>query len=318
MILNLFKKNIAFGLVFIPIIAIFLSLPILFTELKVPAYHFHWEKYIFGSIHKIQWLNFVLTTGLTLLNGLFLNYVFNKTTFISKTVYYPAVIYLILLSFSHYISFQPYLFEHFIILGIIHFLLEINQNQKALEVSFKSSLLVGMLICFEPYYLIFTPIPIMALSIVKAFNFKEWSLSLLGLIIPIIWFFALHFLFDSTPEFYNFTGKYIVSDQLQLIDFIQIISFGLIVIITFLPLIKYYGHNKVIIKKQLLVLVLIQFLSLLSLFAAYYFYQLLDYSLFIPLAVIFSITYYQIKSDQFMSFVLTILLIINIVSLFWR
>ncbi len=317
MILKIYKSNYLLGLLLIPLVALVLCLPIFFTPLHPINYTYKWETILFNKLQLISWLNFILTFIFLNVNALLLNRFFNKSHFFSKTTYVPAVIYLILISFSHTLYFAPYIFEHFLLILLMTELLNLNQNESAIDTSFKMGLIIGGLYCLAPYYLILFPFTWLALLISKAFKVKEWLVYLIGLCVPLIWFYALQFIFDSSFEFSNFIGKYSLTSQLQIIDYIQFFGFGLIGLINLLPLIPYYNHNKVVIKKQLLLISVLQFFTILILIIAYNFFGTLDYSILLPLSILISINANNMKSDTFISFLLTIMLIINIVNLFW-
>jgi len=316
MILKIYKSNHLLGLLLIPIVAFLLCLPIFFIDLKSVIYPYYWEQQFFNFIYQFKWLNFSLTFVFINFNAVLLNRFFNKSHFFSKTTYTPAIIYLVLISFSHYLFFNPYIFEQFFLILFITRLLDLNQNESAIDTIFRAGLFIGLLFCLSPNYLILFPFGFFALLIIKAFNIKEWLVYLLGLCIPLIWFYALQFLFDRNYEFANFIGRYTMNSQLQIIDYIQMVGFLLIGIVNLLPLVPYYNHNKVIIKKQLLLVSLLQFFLIIILIVAYNFFGSLDFSIIIPFSILIAINVNNIKSDSFVSFLLTILLIINIVNLF--
>ncbi|HIP35483.1 MAG TPA: hypothetical protein EYG85_01365 [Crocinitomix sp.] len=317
MILKLYKTNYFLGLALIPLVAFVLSLPIIFSEVKLINYTYQWQIDVFGFVQQIKWLNVLLTFLFITLNAVMLNNFFNKSHFFTKITYVPAIIYLILLSFIHYLSFAPFIFEHFLLIVLVTQLIKINQNKLAIDTIFKSSLIIGLLYCFSSYYIILFPFGIITLTIIKAFNIKEWLVSFLGILIPIIWFYALQFLFDKPFEYPKFIGQYVSNTQFQIFDYIQGVGFLLLVISNIFPLFGYYSRNKVIVKKQLLTIVVLQVLTVIISIIAYNFYGVLDYSLLIPLAILISLNSNYIKSDAFLSFLLTFLLIINIVHLFW-
>lgn len=317
MILKIYKSNYLLGLLLTPLVALVLCLPIFFTSLPPVNYAYKWEELFFGWLQNIKWLNFILTFIFLNINAFLINRFFNKSHFFSKTTNIPAIVYLILISFSHYLYFAPYIIEHLLLILLITTLLNLNQNESAIDISFKMGLIIGVLYCLSPYYSILFPFTWLALLISKAFKVKEWLVYLLGLCIPLIWFYSLHFLFDSPFEFSLYIGKYSLKSQLQIIDYIQITGFLLIGLINLLPLIPYYNHNKVIIKKQLLLISMLQFFTIITLIIAYNVFGVLDYSIIIPLSILIGINANNMKSDTFISFLLTIMLIINIVNLFW-
>jgi len=317
MILKLYKTNYFLGLLFIPIVALLMCIPILFSQPISINYSYYWEQQFFGNIQSIKWLNFILTVIIIVVNALLITRFFNKSHFFSKTTYSPAIVYLTLLSFSHFIFFNHYLIEHLLLILLITQLIEVNQNQSAIDTIFKSSLLIGCLFCLSPYYLILFPFGLIALSIMKAFSLREWLVSLLGISIPLIWFFSLQFIFDRDFQFTNFIGRYHPKSQFQIIDYIQIGGFLFLGVINLFPLFNYYSHNKIIIKKHLLIILTLLLLNILTLIIAYNVFGTLDYSIFVALSIIISLNANNVKSDAFISFLLTLLLLINIVSLYY-
>ncbi len=317
MIIKIFKSNYLIGLFIIPIVSLILSLSVFFVESSQIMTTQSWQIDFFKFIYDNTWLNYLLTLIITTANALLLNRLFNKSHFYSKTSYIPAIVYLILLSYSHYISFNPYLISHFFLILLIDILFKANQNMSAIDIMFKAGLIQGLLFTIESHYIFLLPFSLIAILIVKSFNLREVLVFLIGFSVPLIWLVSLLFLFDKPISLFNFKGTYQLQSQLQLIDYFQIGSLILIALISLLPLLSYYNRNKVIVKKHLSLVLLLQIFTAVLLIIAFQLFGALDYGLLVPLTIIISIYIHNSKSDSLISLILTFALIINIFALYW-
>lgn len=317
MIIKLYKSNISIGIILLPVIAIILCLPLLLGNQTPLNYNFEWQEFVFGYINQSKFLNFFLTLFILILNSTTIVTRFNQTTLFSKTTYLPAIIYLVLVSFSSTIQFSPALFIHFIFIQLIHQILKLDKAESALHVSFKSGLLIGLLSCFSLFYSILILAVFIPILLIHSINIKELVTGLLGLFIPILYLFSLQYIISDLPI--GFTSPIENPlQQYQLIDYIKILSLSLITLLSFKMVNSFHTHNSLHIKKQVIALLICSALSVILSVILFFAYNLIDPIFITPFAFIITIASFSTKSDTFISFLLTITLIINIVALFLK
>jgi len=317
MIIKLYKSNISAGIILPPIIAIILCLPLLINEQTTIHYSFEWQKNIFNFVNQSNLLNFLFTLFILILNSTTIVKSFNQTTLFSKTTYLPAIIYLIFLSFSPEIQFSPTLVVHYLFILLITQILKLNQTESALHASFKSGLLVGLISCFSFYYSILIITVFIPIIIVHSANIREILIGTLGIIIPLIYLFSSQYIFnDSNIDFGTMPN--ITTVQYQLLDHIKLLTLILISTLGFKMVNSFYKHNSLLTKKQILILTICSITTVILWLVLFIGYDLIDSIFIIPFIYMVTIGSFSTKNDTFISFLLTITLIINIVALFFK
>jgi len=317
MIIKLYKSNTSLGIILPLIIAIILCLPLLINNQTPINYSFDWQTTLFDFIINSRLLNFVLTFFILILNSIVIVQSFNQTTLFSKTTYLPAIIYLMFLSFSPEIQFSPILIVHFLFILLIKQILKLNKTESALHISFKSGLLVGLIGCFSLYYSVLILVVFIPVILVRSINLRELAIGSLGLTIPLIYLFSSQYIFSNSIIDLG-TIPDITPIQYQLIDYIKILSMALITIVGFKMVNSFYNHNSLLAKKQVLILTICSLTAITLSLVLFFNYNIIDTLFIIPFIYIISIGSFSAKNDTFISFLLTITLIINIVSLFFK
>lgn len=153
------------------------------------AYHFlfhHFPSFWFNQIIKLL----VIIGGAILLNMLVIS---QEIT--SKTNYLPAFFYILFAFCSNTdSSINPILLANFFILPGLYFLMESYREEQALTAFFKAGLLMGLAAFFYVYYVFLYPLAFIALFVLRAFHWREWSILLLGLFTPIYIYCSLNYL----------------------------------------------------------------------------------------------------------------------------
>jgi len=317
MILKLYKSNISIGMILIPVVALVISLQVLFNSQVPDFYSVNWQSYVFDSIYRIKVLDFFLTLLILIINSILIAQSFNQTILFSKTTYLPAILYLILISFLPTLHFSAILIIHFLFIFLYNQVIKINSNDSAINVSFKSGLLIGLISCFELYYSIFILLLFLSIFSVRSINLREIFASVVGLLIPLVYLFSLQYIFGNI-EFINPSVKNVPDIQIQLVDYVKFSILIVILIIGLTNTIAFNKHNSILSKKQIYVYMVGAFICVLMLFSVYIMFGYLDFSVIIPLVYVLSVGSLSIKNDSLISLLLTIALIINIVSIFFR
>lgn len=157
------------------------------------------------------WLNALIIVCIISANAILINYTFNNHEFYDKNTYLPSVTYLILASFFPFsILVNGELFAQTFFIIALSQLLKIKQNEDGRNHCFNCALFVGIAATFNPLYLLFLPFLWFSILSVRPFVFREYLLTVVGIIIPFmgLWlvtpdFFVKLFVFDAKLNFYR-------------------------------------------------------------------------------------------------------------------
>jgi hypothetical protein len=316
MIIKLYKSNVSIGIILIPLFALILGSSVFFKELNEVSYDFPWKQNFFAWLQEHSIINFICSVLILVLNSVIVFQVFSRINVFSKTTYIPSLLYIGFLSFTKFQGLDFGLVSDALILLVIDQLVKIDQNKTAIHVAFKAGILIGAAFCFLPSNIILIFVVLLSLNLIRPFVWREWVLVFLGCGLPIVFILSSQFYFldniDLLPEFrmYSFVG------QFQLFDYISIVLFLLFLLVGFGPLRTFFSHNTTLVKNRISVLFYLLLITIVITIVSFLLFNQIGTGLVVPLALLYSISSVTIKSDSFISLLLTIILIVNITFLF--
>lgn len=157
---------------------------------------------------------------LILLGSFFISYLTTENEIVKKDNFLPAFIYL-LFSYSAVTSnqLQPLLIANLLVLISLRFLYNSYRNENALSDSFGAGFLLTLASSFYTYYILIIPIGIIALLILKSFNWREWLSFLFGALAPIYIYMCISYLLlGEFNEPFELVSKCLKSAQLPVIS----------------------------------------------------------------------------------------------------
>lgn len=316
MLLKFYKSNASVGILMIPCLMIILVSSLFLKDTQPVHTQFFWQNQFLEIVWSNRFLNFTLTILLLGLNTLLLNRSFNRTMFFSKTTYVPSLIYLILISFYQHIGFSFDLVIHTLCIFLFKNIFLIDQNETAIHHVFKTAIITGVVVAISPHYLPLILISFIGLILIRPYIFKEYLAIILAIAVVSIWYISIKFILTGGVKPVLKYGQFQIIDQLQLIDFIQLSFFTIILILSFTKLRLFYVNGVSALKKQTLVLLNYLILMIISFVIAYFFLGQFDFTGIIGLVYLITIASLNEKSDTFISLILTLALVVNIISLF--
>lgn len=189
--------------------------------------------YIFGEGISFT-LNQIITLIVILTGAFFVNFLCIEQEITSKTNYLPAFFY-ILLAFSSTTKniIEPILIANLFVLPSLYFLISSYRQDYALAEFFKAGLFMGLASFFCIHYIVVFPLSFISLIIFRPFNWREWSVLLLGLITPLYIYLGICYLtiedylavFSMMKEATSSIQKPIVSEYYFGFIFITILTF---------------------------------------------------------------------------------------------
>ena len=309
MFTRIFKYHTNFQIVFILLVALALWLPafskgVAMTGTFDLSYGYN---ILFYKIYSIPWLYMGLAFILLLAEALVLNTMLAEFKISPKNSYLSAFLYILLMSSSpNLLTLHPFLIVNAFIIAILMLLLEIKNKDDCYREIFLCGILtgVGSLFYFKAVGLLIT-IWIFIL-LYRSFTWREWFISLLGVVTVYVYLFAYFFLkdqlsvvlFDYRRVFsaMNFGGDF------RTPSVYHYITFALIVILFLISTVKMFvlSHEKVIhVRKGLYAIFWLLAVNALSvLFLVKNLMYEFSYTL-LPLSVLVAYYYLNLKKNLF-------------------
>ena len=274
MIVGPLKSNIQLSIIILLVLCIG-TWGCTFSFININTEHINYKEHIlyslfFGSDFSF-FVNQIITLLVVALGALFVNFLVIEQEITSKTNYLPAFFY-ILFAFSATTKsvVEPILVANLFILPALYFLINSYRRDYALMEVFKSGIFMGLASFFCIHYIVVFPLMFMALIILRPFNWREWSIMLIGLITPLYLYVSICYLttnnafevFEMIKEATSSLQKLIISEYY--------IVFILMAVLTFIfALLNYFAKGfggKVKTQKTKYVLLWMLLLCLLMVF----------------------------------------------------
>jgi hypothetical protein len=257
---------------------------------------------------------------LIVLGAVLTNFLSINQEITTKTNYLPAFFY-ILISFASttHGKIEPLLVANIFILPAFYFLINSYRKEDALTDVFNSALCIGIASFFCIHYLIIIPVQFIALIILRSFNWREWAVSIIGIITPLYFYICIQYLLTGVLfEGFAMIKEALYSLQIPALSQYYIALISVFIFTLLLALVNYLNKgfaSKVKTQKSKLVLLWMLFFCFLILF----FEQATDMILLpcaIPLSIILGDYISQIKNIKTANLLLTLFLLSFLVIYF--
>lgn len=313
--IKLLKTNIP--LVYaISILFVFIgALSVFIQENSFQDDFFVWYSSSVKSIQNNATLNYIISAVFLLLTGFVINRAFNKTSFYLKTTALPIFIFLIILS-----TFGGFYFDSTYIISLIFSflflkLIELDQNRTAIHIGFITGIIIGFSFLFSYWLLPIGLLLLFSLNVFRPFNWREWAVSILGMILPMFYLFSLKYLIHGSISLKSMPIQSAIIEY----NWIDYLSFSILILITLISLIKLRNQFKYILnieRKQVNILTFFTFLTF-AISASIYWVYGIKYLLFIvPLALLLSIPILNAKHNGMLNTLFIALVILNLLRIF--
>lgn len=320
MLLRLFKSPQTLIIIFIPIIGILLWLkPFQAIETHpFPIYQMPLYSLIAKALNSSIIISNITTFILILLQAFFLNVISSKYGLISKRSYLPALIFILLTGSINEIKyFQPIIMSNFFILIALTQIFDTYKIERIFSNFFNSGFFISVGSLFYFNSLFFILIIWIGLLIIRDFSFRELLITLIGIITPYLFIFALYFIFDNVENLLFNIIKNIISEKTLIKYNIYDIIFSTYIVfiasISIFYLLSVFNTQKISIRHYYLTfiffIILIIGIFILSPSAS----AELIYTMAIPVSIILS--NYLINSTSFIFTEVIFTLLIGIICL---
>lgn len=204
--------------------------------------HFQWNEW---TIYSIQSL-FIL------INAVFLNAVFNSHEFLEKNTYIISLLYVVLVPlFIPLHQFDGTLLVHFFVICVLSVLFHLKQNADGRMLVFNAGALASIGMIFLPYLILWIPILLIMILIIRPFIWRELFLCLAGIAVPIIYFFSYLFFKNQLDISWSWPNWQMHNDQKALHLYPVVVIFSIFVLLSLFSLGGRLLKSSLRLKKQI-------------------------------------------------------------------
>lgn len=218
MFIRFFKSNNAAAFIFLPLLALIIWSFGLFLPSIPPTEHaMPFYDIISRAFSDIHWLNIIIAFVLVLTEAFLLNYIINENAILTKQSYLPALFYVLFMSNnSAMLTTHPLLFANLFMLFAIDQHLNSYRKDKAFGEAFNAGLFVAVASLYYFPYIVFVPVLGIAFILLRPFIWREWVISLMGVVLPYCFVITFYFWMDTLPDFwYGKMFNPIIREQLK-------------------------------------------------------------------------------------------------------
>jgi hypothetical protein len=172
-----------------------------------------------NGVHGLNhWLVVAIVFVLVTSQALHLNYTLNKHEIFFKQSWLPALFYLIFSTqFVDFLQFSPMLLINSVFIFVLDKIFSLYKNQKAMGATFDAALLIAIIALLYAPAAFFIVLFFIGVAILKPLNWRDLSIGLIGLIVPLSIVLVGYFLNGSLFNFINqykssFTTTFVLSN----------------------------------------------------------------------------------------------------------
>lgn len=199
MIVRFFKSNSPSAFLLLPILALAIWIFGFFPVQQFPLVHtMPLYTLVATPLASIPWLGTVIAFLLCVGEGFLLVYITNENEVYSKKTNLSALFYVIFMSNNRaMLQLHPLLFANLFVLFAMSRILSSYRKDIALSEFFDTGLLISIASLFYFPCVAFLPVIAISLIIFRPFNWREWVVALIGVLVPYLFVFTWYFWFDG-------------------------------------------------------------------------------------------------------------------------
>lgn len=266
-----------------------------------------------------NWITSVIAMLLVLLESFMISSITGRFKIFRLTNLLPSLIYLLFMSFyQHLLTLTPALISNFFVILLLYNLLELYSTREPLLSIFNASFITGIAVLIIPENLILLLLIWITFVIYRSYSFREWAISLSGIIVVLIFTASYFYLTDNYQLFLESYASYFNNLKVgypeisnEHLPFILVVGF--FILITIPRMIFKLDETIIRTRKRLNVIIFLALVSLLVLFINPRYWEYHIYMLFIPLSITLARLIMSIKKERNKDWVL-LLIILAIVT----
>jgi len=146
----------------------------------------------------LKWLAAIIAFILLFFESLLLNKTLADNDIVPKTTLVPAFVYFVFMSWSPFtLTLHPVLIANLFLILVFSYLLRVYGQQDAFRLVFKAGFLSAIASFFYFPAIFIIVLIFISLIIFRILKWREWIISIIGLIVPYIYLTVYYFLFDK-------------------------------------------------------------------------------------------------------------------------
>jgi hypothetical protein len=272
MFISTFKNNQPLSIILLSIMMIVLWIPAFQNTSPIPYNNTMplYEFYARGA-NNLPYIHNIIALVLVVSESILLNYILNKFEIMAKKTAMPAIFYCLLMSCCKPLThFYPSLFTNFFILLALFKIGLSYRIDEAFSSIFDASFYIAIASLFYFPSIIIYPLIWVTLIVIRPFIWREWLISLLGLLLPYVFVVVYYFWTDKVNFLLYDKIFFPSSDSLLTLSnqrdtFLAVASFLLLLLIlSVVHLLKGWPVNTILSRNFLVVLLWLLGLSILS------------------------------------------------------
>ncbi|OFX80144.1 MAG: hypothetical protein A2X12_01815 [Bacteroidetes bacterium GWE2_29_8] len=258
---------------------------------------------------------------LLIVQSIIITVLFNYSSFVKKETYLPAFIYILL-----YLFFNKQLILNSALLANFLILISLFLNFKSYVIKKPYSKILNSTILISIASLFYFPVLFLVIVIwLSFFNYsmykwREWVISIMGLLIPYIFIFMYYFMIDDLYLFNNIKLNYfkLSLNYRNILDlsYIQLITLGFLIILiltSFIHFLKKIDEGLIKVRKYKIMIfwITLIFITINALF----FYNLKDFTnMIIPISILLSYYFLTSLKKIFIGIIFYLMIVLIILS----
>jgi len=207
MLIHFFKKSYLFQYIFLVLLAIILWLGALIHPLVAPIDTESLLTPGYSVLHSFLQDNYLFQVILALIlvisGAIVFNYSLTKFDLVPKNTLVPAMVYLVLMSYSpSLLTLHPAVLPAFFTVLILFYLFQVYTEEEAYPQIFNIGLLIGISSMFYFPSIFFILFIWLTFIVYRLYYWREWIIPLAGILTPYLFLFTYYYLFDSLEPSY--------------------------------------------------------------------------------------------------------------------
>jgi len=207
MLIQLFRKSYLLQYILLLLLTIILwigafiqpfEIPIVTKPLLTPGYSL-----LMGILQGNVLLRVIIAMILVISGALLFNYALTKFDLVPKNTLVPAMVYIVLLSYSpSLLALHPVAIPVLLMLLVLYFLFQVYTEEEAFAPIFNIGFLIGISSMFYFPSIFFILFIWLTFIVYRLYSWREWTIPITGIITPYLFLFTYYFLTDSLEPAY--------------------------------------------------------------------------------------------------------------------
>ena len=263
MLIRLFKSKFYVQYIAFFILAILLWGDVLFhpqVNFAFSIKDYYTSEWFNSLISANRYLATIVAFLLLFFQSLALNQILENNKLSEKTDLLPAVVYFVFMSsVPPLLSLHPVIVVNFLLILVIKFLLRIYHKQEAYDDVFTAGFLTGIASAIYFPAIFFLLFIWLSFVIYRIFSWREWIISIIGLIVPYLFIGVYFFWIDEfmiwAEDFVSlFCAFHLPELKFRVYTWIILACIGLLIFTAFIKLFPNLNKRKIDIRKKVNVL----------------------------------------------------------------